>query len=110
MPIPPRQSRNGRRYRHRYAPNVLPCPEVSDSRARSKIGAPDRYQGIRAGRSPGLSTGTQVMRQEKPGRGGPLGPLDWRKFVPFEPAAASDRLGWVGLEAARYRATPAHEL
>jgi AraC family transcriptional regulator len=32
--------------------------------------------------------------------------LDWRKSVPFEPAA-SDRLGWVGLEAARCRVEPA---
>jgi len=50
------------------------------------------------------------MRQEEPGRGGPLGPLDWRKIVPFEAAAASDRLGWFGLEAVRYRAAPASEL
>jgi AraC family transcriptional regulator len=49
------------------------------------------------------------MRQEEPGRGGPLGPLDWLKILPFEAAAASDRLGWVGLEAARYRAGPALE-
>jgi AraC family transcriptional regulator len=59
------------------------------------------------------------MRQEEPGRGGPLGPLDWRrtvpvgplewrKIVPFEPVA-SDRLGWVGLEAARCRVEPALE-
>jgi AraC family transcriptional regulator len=33
-----------------------------------------------------------------------------RKIIPFEPAAASDRLGWVGLEAARYCAVPASEL
>jgi AraC family transcriptional regulator len=33
-----------------------------------------------------------------------------RKVILFEPAAASDRLGWVGLEAARYRAAPASEL
>jgi AraC family transcriptional regulator len=50
------------------------------------------------------------MRQEEPGRGDPIGPLDWRKIVPFEAAAASDRLGWVGLEAVRYRAAPASEL
>jgi AraC family transcriptional regulator len=43
-------------------------------------------------------------------RGDPIGPLDWRKIVPFEAAAASDRLGWVGLEAVRYRAAPASEL
>jgi AraC family transcriptional regulator len=50
------------------------------------------------------------MRQEEPERGDPIDPLDWRKIVPFEAAAASDRLGWVGLEAVRYRAAPASEL
>ena len=49
------------------------------------------------------------MRQQEPGRGDPLGPLDWRQILPFETAAASDRLGWVGLEAARCRAEPAFE-
>jgi AraC family transcriptional regulator len=32
------------------------------------------------------------------------------KILPFEPAASSGRLGWVGIEAARFRATPAFEL
>jgi AraC family transcriptional regulator len=50
------------------------------------------------------------MRQEEPGRGRPIGPLDWLRIVPFEAAASSDRLGWVGLEAARYRAERAAEL
>jgi AraC family transcriptional regulator len=50
------------------------------------------------------------MRQEEPGRGEPLGPRDWRKILPFEPAASSDRLGWVGLEAAHYPEAPASEL
>ena len=50
------------------------------------------------------------MRQRAPGHGGPLGPLDWLKIVPFEAAASSDRLGWVGLEAACYRDAPASEL
>ncbi len=51
------------------------------------------------------------MRQEEPGLGGPLEPLAaLRSFVPFEAAASSNRLGWVGLEAARYRASPASEL
>ena len=49
------------------------------------------------------------MRQEEPGVGGPIGSLDWRKILPFEAAAASDRLGWGGLEAARCRAEPAFE-
>jgi AraC family transcriptional regulator len=42
--------------------------------------------------------------------GGPLEPLDWWKVLPFEPAAVSDRLGWSGLQAVRYRAAPASEL
>jgi hypothetical protein len=49
------------------------------------------------------------MSRETPGLGGPLGPLDLLKILPFEPCASSDRLGWVGLEAARYRAAPASE-
>ena len=47
------------------------------------------------------------MRQEEPRGGDLIGPLDWWKILPFEPAAASDRLGWVGLQAVRYRAAPA---
>jgi AraC family transcriptional regulator len=51
------------------------------------------------------------MRQQEPGLGDPLGPLAaLRKIIPYEAAAASDRLGWVGLEAARYREAPASEL
>jgi AraC family transcriptional regulator len=57
----------------------------------------------------GLASEAQVMRQEQPGRSDPLGPLDWRKVLPFEPCAASDRLGWVSLEAARYYGEPAYE-
>ena len=50
------------------------------------------------------------MRQEGLRRGDPIRPLDWRKMAPFEPCASSDRLGWVGLEAACYRDAPASEL
>ena len=50
------------------------------------------------------------MQQEQPGGGGPLAPLDLRKIGPIEAAAASDRLGWVGLEAVRYREAPAGEI
>jgi AraC family transcriptional regulator len=61
--------------------------------------------------STGLVGEALVMRQEGPGRGDPLGPLAvLRRVLPFEADAASDRLGWVGLEAARYRAAPAAEL
>jgi AraC family transcriptional regulator len=50
------------------------------------------------------------LRQEEPECDARIGPLDWLKTVPFEADAASDRLGWVGLQAARYRAAPASEL
>jgi AraC family transcriptional regulator len=54
---------------------------------------------------------TPVLRQEERERGDVLGPLAaLRKIIPFEASAASDRLGWVGLEAARYREAPASEL
>jgi AraC family transcriptional regulator len=49
------------------------------------------------------------MRQEEPARGDRIGPLDWLEILPFEADASSDRLGWVGLEAARCRAEPAFE-
>ena len=42
-------------------------------------------------------------------RGDPIGPLDWRKILPFRTDASSDRLGWVNLQAARCRAEPAFE-
>jgi nitronate monooxygenase len=48
-----------------------------------------------------------VMRVEGPAAGGPLGPVELRKLVPFAPYAASDSLEWVGLKAARYHAAPA---
>jgi AraC family transcriptional regulator len=52
----------------------------------------------------------QVMPQEAPGAGKLIGPLDWLKRVPFRPAASSDGLAWVGLEATRFRAAPDSEL
>jgi AraC family transcriptional regulator len=52
----------------------------------------------------------QLMGKEGPGQGEPIEPLDWLRHLPHEPTASSDRLGWVGLEAARCRATPAFEL
>jgi AraC family transcriptional regulator len=51
-----------------------------------------------------------LMRQEELGRGDLIGPLDGLKILPHETAASSDRLGWVGLEAAHCRAAPAFEL
>ena len=47
------------------------------------------------------------MSQEERGRGDPIGFLD---YLPYEAAASSDRLGWVGLEAARYRVVSGPEL
>jgi AraC family transcriptional regulator len=51
-----------------------------------------------------------MVRQVGAQPGAPIGPLDWLKLLPFEPAASSHRLGWVGLEAVRNRAAPASEL
>jgi AraC family transcriptional regulator len=51
------------------------------------------------------------MREGEPGHGDAIGPLDWNKMIgPFEAAASSHRLGWVGLEAVRHRAPPAFEI
>src|SRR5262245_30581283 len=60
-------------------------------------------------RSPVPSTGTQMIRQVEPQPADPLGPLDLIKHLPEEAFASSDRLGWVGLEAARYQAASAAE-
>jgi AraC family transcriptional regulator len=49
------------------------------------------------------------MHQDKLECGDAIGPQDWRKAIPFQAVAASDRRGWVGLEAARFRASPAWE-
>src|SRR5512132_4052870 len=48
-------------------------------------------------------------RKGRPGRGEPIGPLDWLRLLPHAAAASSDRLVWVGPEAARCRATLAFE-
>jgi AraC family transcriptional regulator len=58
---------------------------------------------------PGLVREMQLMPQQAPGGGAPIGPLDWLEIIPFEPVGASDRLGWVGVEAAHFRASPATE-
>ena len=46
------------------------------------------------------------MPQEEPERGNPLGPLDLLRRLPHETASSSDRLGWVGLQAAHCLAGP----
>ena len=50
------------------------------------------------------------MQQDKPQAGGPIGPLDCLKIVPFRPDASSYQMRWVGLEAVRWRAGPAVDL
>ncbi len=50
------------------------------------------------------------MPEEEPIHASPIGPLDWLEAILFEPAAWSDRLGWVGLEAVCCRTEPAFEL
>jgi AraC family transcriptional regulator len=51
------------------------------------------------------------MHKEEPGPGPSVGLLAaLREFVPFEASAASRGLGWVGLEAVRYRASPPSEI
>ena len=49
------------------------------------------------------------MQREEPGGGDPLAPFDLRTIAPIEAAAASDRLGWVGLDVAHYGEAPAFE-
>jgi AraC family transcriptional regulator len=66
--------------------------------------------GTASGPSAGLAAEKLMMPEKEPRCGDPLGPLDWLKNAPHETAASSDRLGWVGLEAACCRATPAFEL
>src|SRR5262249_13552696 len=47
----------------------------------------------------------QVMEQEEV----PIRPRDLLKVIPFHAVRTSARLGWAGLEAARFRASPAWE-
>jgi hypothetical protein len=60
-------------------------------------------------KSAGLVREAQLMAEEEPGRGELITPLDLRKIAPIEAAAVSDRLGWVGLEAAHYCEAPAFD-
>jgi AraC family transcriptional regulator len=50
------------------------------------------------------------MRQVESRRAEPIAPRDWLENLPHEAVASSDRLGWDGLDAACFRATPAFEL
>src|SRR5262249_48827827 len=58
---------------------------------------------------PVTSPGQQAIRHVEPHPAAALGPLDLIKHLPEEAFASSDRLGWVGLEAARYQAASAAE-
>src|SRR5262249_4641612 len=73
-------------------------------------GGPSGTADDEAAPSAGLVTEARGMPQQEPRHGEPLGPGDWFKAIPFEPAAWSDRLGWVGLEAVCCRTEPAFEL
>src|SRR5262245_5640473 len=46
------------------------------------------------------------MQQQEPGPGGLVSPTELIEQFPGEPLAVSDRRGWVGLEAVRYRYQP----
>jgi AraC family transcriptional regulator len=50
------------------------------------------------------------MQREIPGRSGLLTPLEYHRLVRDRPAAASLQLGWVGLDAVRYRDVPDGEV
>jgi AraC family transcriptional regulator len=50
------------------------------------------------------------MNRETPGHDGAIGPRDYAGLLPFSPSAASDRLGWVGIEAAHFAVCPTHEV
>src|SRR5262249_40589102 len=58
---------------------------------------------------PDSSGRRQGMPKEEPERGDPLGPIERLRLLPHQAAGSSDRLGWVGLEAARYQAASAAE-
>src|SRR5262249_45752083 len=90
------------------------CPRGCSSRvqpARAGTGCRSSRNTVRESLpSPGPSWGRQGMRQAEPGRGEPIGPLDWLQRVPVPPAAPGARLGWVGREATRFRAVPGSDL
>jgi hypothetical protein len=54
--------------------------------------------------------GRQVIRKKELRRNDSIRPLDWLKAIPFQPAAASDRLGWAGLEALLFNDLPDAEI
>jgi AraC family transcriptional regulator len=64
--------------------------------------------GTEANRIRRRSEGT-VMHWEIAGHGTPLAPREYHQLLPFEPAAASYRLGWAALEAARFCDVPDSE-
>lgn len=50
-----------------------------------------------------------VIPEVKQSHDGLMRPFDWLKVIPFQAVAASNRLGWAGLQAARYRVSTAWE-
>src|SRR5262245_24772470 len=68
------------------------------------------FEAARGALGPNLmvSAGT-VMGWESAGHEAPLGPHELHRLFPVEPAAASHRLGWAGLEAARFSGLDAAE-
>src|SRR5207249_2804248 len=66
--------------------------EVAESTDRVNAQKTTKKPKPRSRYSPRFTLETQVMRQQESGLGGPLGPIELRKLVPFEPYAASDLL------------------
>ena len=73
-------------------PAAAPCPVLAGAGGGSR-GTQDKASGY----------------EDAAACGAPIGPLAWGQSLPYVPAATSDQLGWVGLEAARFRALPAAE-
>ena len=59
--------------------------------------------------SPGLVREIWVIRQNEFEPGGPIGALEWLRGLPHETAASSERLAWIGVQAARCCETPPFE-
>src|SRR5260370_14276051 len=87
---------------------TVPAEEFREFK-RPVVLAPNRYNSTRASHNVRTKYGARVMRKVDPQPDDSMGPLDWLKILPFEPATSSHRLGWVGMEAASWRGGPAFE-